>query len=121
MLTYSGVQSDSRRTASSKLNTYIGGSLYHLVKYGPSFLNTDEYSTCRARILNEYYNFLAVNLTRRGRDTEFWTLHKKWLKEAGFTISRSQLSIAVLLRAFRAVTHPWETLEKFRLTRARGY
>lgn len=121
VLSYSGVQSESLRTTSGRLNTYIGGTLYHLAKYGPSFLSPDEYDNCRAKILNEYYNFLAVNLMRSRRNKEFWTIHKKWLKEAGFALSRSRLSIAVLRRAFRAVTHPWETFEKFRPTCDGGY
>ena len=40
VLTYdSAVQSESRRKMSDRLNTYIGGRLYHLVKYGPDFLS----------------------------------------------------------------------------------
>jgi hypothetical protein len=120
VLTYSGVQSESPREMSGRLNTYVGGRLYHLVKYGPYFLSLDEYYRCRVKLLNEYYNYLAVSVLKRGRDVEFWNLHKQKFAAAGIDFSYGRLSIALLRRVLWAVTHPPETFEKLKLTRAHG-
>ena len=121
VLTYSGVQTESIRETSRRLNTYVGGRLYHLTTYGQYFLSPDEYHSCRAKLLNEYYNYLVVSLLKGRRDAEFWDYHRHKLAKAGVTFSYGRLSIAVLLRVLRALTHPPETFEKLKLTRARGY
>ena len=30
------------------------------MKYGPDFLSPSEYHICRAKLVNEYYNYLAA-------------------------------------------------------------
>ncbi len=99
----------------------MGGRLYNLTTYGQYFLSPDEYHSCRAQLLNEYYNYLVVSLLKSRRDAEFWDYHRHKLAEAGVSFSYSRLSIAVLLRCLRAMTHPRETFTKFKLTRAGGY
>jgi glycosyltransferase involved in cell wall biosynthesis len=121
VLTYSGVQSESLRVTSARLNTYVGGRLYSLVKYGQYFLHADEYYSCRVKLLIEYYNYLAVSLLKGGRDAKFWDYHRHKLEEAGVNFSRSRLSIAVLVRCLRALTHLPETFAKLKLTRGRVY
>ncbi len=102
-------------------NTYVSARLYEVVKYGPDFLSSREYRSCRAKRMKEYYNFLAVSLVKGGRDEEFWDYHKHKLAEAGINFSYGRLSIAILVRCLRAVTHLPETFEKLKLTRTRGY
>jgi glycosyltransferase involved in cell wall biosynthesis len=121
VLTYSRERSGSLTDIGRRLNTNVGGRLYDLVKYGPDFLSPREYRSCRTKLRNEYYNYLAVSLLIGGRDAEYWNLHKQKLAEAGFNVSYSRLCIAVLLRCLRAVTHPPETFKKLRLARTRGY
>jgi len=121
VLTYSSVQSESLREISRRLNTYVARDLSLLVKYGYEYLSPGEYDRCRKKIVDDYYNFLAVSLLKGGRDSGFWSLHKRKLAEAGSSISYSRLSLAVLLRGLRAVMNPSETFEKMKLTRARGY
>jgi hypothetical protein len=121
VLTFARVRSGSLSSISRMFNTYVGGRLYEIVRYGPDFLSPREYRTCRAKLLNEYYNYLAVSLLKGRRSAEFWNLHKQKLAEAGADFSYGRLSGAVLDRCLRAVTHLPETFEKLRLTRARRY
>ena len=121
VLTFTRERSGSLTDMARRLNTNVGGRLYELVKYGPDFLSPREYSSCRAKLVNEYYNYLAVSLLLGGRDAEFWNFHRQKLAEAGVNFSYGRLSFAVLARCLRSVTHPPETLEKLRLTRTRGY
>lgn len=121
VLTYTRVRSRSQSETSRRLNTYIGGSLYNLVKYGPDFLSPVEYRGCRAKLVNEYYNYLAVSLLLGGRDAKFWEFHKQTLAAAGVDFSHGRLCVAVLARCLRAMTHLPETFEKLRLARTRKY
>jgi glycosyltransferase involved in cell wall biosynthesis len=121
VLTFTRERSGSLTEMARQLNTSVGGRLYELVKYGPDFLSPREYRSCRAKLVNEYYNYLAVSLLLGGRDVKFWNLHKQKLTEAGFDFSYGRLSAAVLARCLRAVTHLPETFEKLRLARTRKY
>jgi hypothetical protein len=121
VLTFTRERSGSLTEMARRLNTSVGGRLYELVKYGPDFLSPHEYRSCLAKLVNEYYNYLAVSLLLGGRDAKFWDLHNQKLAEAGFNFSYGRLSVAVLGRCLRAVTHLPETFEKFRLARTRKY
>ena len=121
VLTFTRERSGSLTDTSRRLNTSVGARIYDLVKYGPDFLSRDEYYRCRAKLLNEYYNYLAVSLLKGGRDEEFWNYHKQKLAEAGFNFNYGRLSTAILVRCLRAVAHLPETVEKLKLTRIRGY
>jgi glycosyltransferase involved in cell wall biosynthesis len=121
VLTFTRERRGSLTDIGRRLNTNVGGRLYDLVKYGSDFLSPSEYRSCCAKLVSEYYNYLAVSLLKRAGGAEFWNLHKQKLAEAGFNFSYGSLSIAVLVRCLRAVTHPRETFEKLKLTHARGY
>ena len=70
-----------------------------------------EFDACVEKLLDEYYNFLAVSLMRGRRDRKFWDYQKRKLNEAvGF--SRTRLAGAVLTRLCRAVLDPYETIQK---------
>jgi hypothetical protein len=116
VLTYSRVRAGSLTDMAAQLNTSVGGRLYETVKYGPSFLSASEYSECVSRIVDEYYNYLAVSLTLGTGDHAFWSYHKQKLAEAGFPFSYARLVAAVAKRCLRAVVNPAETLEKWKLT-----
>jgi glycosyltransferase involved in cell wall biosynthesis len=119
VLTFTREREGSLTEMSRWLNTFVGGRLYQLVKYGPEFLSPHEYRSCRAKVLNEYYNFLAVSLLKGRLDTEFWDYHKQRLAKAEVEFSYSRLTVAVLVRILQAVTHLPETLKKLKLTPAR--
>jgi glycosyltransferase involved in cell wall biosynthesis len=121
VLTFTRERGGSLTDMSRRLNTNVGGRLYELVKYGTEFLSPSEFLRCRAKIVSEYYNYLAVSILLRGRDAKFWNYHKQKLAEAGFAFSYRRLAGAVFARCVRAITHPSETFEKLKLARAREY
>lgn len=91
--------------------------LHTLTTHGRDFLTSDEFDACQDRLLNGYYNFLAVSVIRGRRDKKFWDFHKRKLNETvGF--SRARLARAVLARTCRMVLNPYETVGKLRTKRA---
>jgi glycosyltransferase involved in cell wall biosynthesis len=118
VLTYTRERPGSLTDKGRRINTSIGCRLYDLVTYGSYFLTPDEQRRCRARLLAEYYNYLAVSWLQGRRDPDFWKLHQQKLAEAGFRYRRGQLAGAVARRFVRAVFKPGETLAKLRGRRA---
>jgi hypothetical protein len=85
--------------------------LHTLTTHGRDFLTSEEFGACQDRLLNGYYNFLAVSLIRGRRDKKFWDYHKRKLTEAvGF--SRTRLAGEVVARVCKAVLNPYETIAK---------
>jgi glycosyltransferase involved in cell wall biosynthesis len=100
-------------TVAMDLMPHFGCTLYTLVRHGRDFLTAGEFEACVERLLDEYYNFLAVSLMRGRRDTKFWDYQKKKLNETvGF--SRARLGRALLSRLCKAALSPYETMEKLR-------
>ena len=120
ILTFKRLGEDSlTATLSMDLMTHFGCTLYTLVTHGLDFLSRNEFERCVDRLLDEYYNFLAVTLMRGRLDKRFWDFHKKKLNETvGF--SRTRLTGAVLARLCKAVLSPYETLEKLHHERNRS-
>ena len=114
VLTFRRERNGSVMEFSRMFNTFVGSRLYEIVKYGPDFLSPRECRSCRAKLINEYYKFLATSLLTGGRGAEFWSFHKQKLAEAGVKLSYGRLSVAVLARCLSAVTHLPETFEKLR-------
>ena len=82
-----------------------------MVTHGPDFLTKKELDVCVNRLLDEYYNFLAVSFMRGRWDKKFWGYQKKKLNETvGF--SRTRLLRAITARFCKAVLNPYESIEK---------
>jgi glycosyltransferase involved in cell wall biosynthesis len=93
------------------LRTHFGCVLSTMVTHGPDFLTRKELDACVNRLLDEYYNFLAVSFMRGRRDRKFWDYQKKKLNETvGF--SRARLARAITARFCKAVLNPYESIEK---------
>jgi glycosyltransferase involved in cell wall biosynthesis len=112
ILTFKRLQAGSLTVnVSWDLMTHFGCMLFTLVTYGPDFLSKKELEGCVDRLLDEYYNFLAVSFMRGRRDKKFWEYQKKKLDDmVGF--SRTRLARAILTRFCKAVLNPYETIEK---------
>jgi glycosyltransferase involved in cell wall biosynthesis len=121
VLTFTRERTGSLTDFAIRYNTFVGGALYDVTKYGPDFLSPDEFRDRRAQLISEYYNYLAISLVMGRRDPEFWNYHRRKLEEAGVRFSRRRLSIALLARCLKAVTNPMETLKKLKLVRTRKH
>jgi glycosyltransferase involved in cell wall biosynthesis len=111
VLCYSRVRSGSTSDYASVMATYKAGFLYELLTHGPDFLSQEEFESRKDRVLDEYYNFLAVSLFFK-HDSKFWQYHKKKLSEMGIGLNRSRLAWAVLRRLGSAVLNPMQTSKK---------
>lgn len=116
VLTYSRVRPGSLTDKAAQLNTSIAGRLFEATKYGPEFLCPAELSEYVKRLLDEYYNYLAISLMQR-KESAFWNYHKQKFAEAGFTFSYPRLVAAFVKRCLIALVNPAETLAKLKLMR----
>ncbi len=114
VLTFTRERSGSLSDVSQRFNTFLGGKLHAVVRYGPNFLKPEEYRERRSEIIDEYYNYLAINLALGRRNPEFWKFHKKTFALAELEFSYPRLGAALLARCFTALTHPQETFRKLR-------
>jgi glycosyltransferase involved in cell wall biosynthesis len=112
ILTFKRLQAGSlTMDVSYDLRTHFGCVLSTMYTHGPDFLTKKELDVCVNRLLDEYYNFLAVSFMRGRRDKKFWDYQKKKLNETvGF--SRARLLRAITARFCKAVLNPYESIEK---------
>ncbi len=90
------------------LNSYLPGKMMQLKRYGPFYLEPDEFERCMERRLRGYYNFLGKNLVAY-RDMDFWKFHCQALKALGIRLNYGRLAWASLTTAKKAyLLHPFK-------------
>ncbi|MDN3512450.1 MAG: glycosyltransferase [Candidatus Jettenia sp.] len=88
-------------TFARKLNTFFLGELIILKKYGPLYLDEQEYKKVLREWTKRYYRFFIKNIfLRRGKRKEFWDYYKTGLQELGFPISSAKLLKALVICHF---------------------
>jgi glycosyltransferase involved in cell wall biosynthesis len=120
VLTYTRERTGSLTAWVRQMNTSVGGRLYEVVTFGSYFLEPKELKFCRDRLIDEYYNYLAVSVVQGRRERAFWDIHKKKLAEAGVQFSRLDVAASLLKRVARAVLDPRETIDKLRRKESPG-
>jgi len=91
VLTFMRVEAESLTSFSERVNTYLPHRLEVLVKYGPKHLTPEELEREIRAALREYYEYLGWQFTK-GRDREFWRLHRGKLAAAGYPLSTPRLA-----------------------------
>lgn len=91
------------------VNTYIGSSLLILKKYGPVYLDGDEYESHLKVAMRMYYRFLGRNVLR-SRGKNFWDYHRNVLEKVGHPLNRMQLIKSLFLEAMDVLVYPIKTL-----------
>ena len=114
VLTFQRLHEEAATAFSDRVNTYLPGNLMILKKYGPVYLNDEEYETCLQDHMESYYSFLADILIYR-RDSEIIEYHKRALRDMGYRFDRGKLLTSVGLEMLDILGNPKKTLE--RLTR----
>lgn len=83
-------------TSSAPDNLFLLSNLDLFTKFGPVFLNPDEYRRRSKQKWKEYYRFLVHGLFQlRGND--FWKYHKDGLQRIGYRMSVLRLLFASLI------------------------
>lgn len=75
------------------------------MKYGPRFLEPDEFAACRERSLGFYYRFLGERLLW-ATDGRFWDYHRAGLASVGLGMDRGRLAWAIAGAAWRQLQDP---------------
>ena len=96
------------KTFALKYNTYLLGDLIILKKYGPLYLEDDEYHEILGKSVKAYYRYLGKTVfLRKGKD--FWRYHSAGLAELGFHLNYGRLVRASSIALFN---HLLETLKR---------
>ena len=105
MLTFTRRHNESLTSLTNSFNTRRLAVLTVLLRYGPIYLEAEEYKKQLQLDLEGYYRFLARSIFElKGR--EFWDFHKKELRRLGYPLNTVRLIRALLfeLSDFRQAT-----------------
>jgi glycosyltransferase involved in cell wall biosynthesis len=98
VLTYTRRHNESETTLSKRFNTRLAGKLHILRKYGPIFLNEEEFNIRFNRRIDNYHDFIIKNLFKK-KDKNFYNFHFSELKKAKIKISPFKL-LKYLIKRF---------------------
>jgi glycosyltransferase involved in cell wall biosynthesis len=102
VLSYSRPRPQSNDALANSFETRSLGGLMIFLKYGPIYLNRDEYAFYLKNRVREYHRVLAKNVLRC-RPTDFWRFHEEKLGALGLKLDRPLLAACVgreLVRMF---------------------
>lgn len=88
------------------------------MKYGPRFLDADEFQACRHRDESDWYRFLAGRCLYR-TDASFWEHQHRGLARAGLEFHRWRFARAWLGALWRHLLDPEGLMARFAARRAR--
>jgi glycosyltransferase involved in cell wall biosynthesis len=111
VLTFTRRHAETETSFAKRFNTYALGNLIILTKYGPIFLNKEEYQRCLKRHMKQYYKFLGRSALYL-REKEFWDYHKDGLRNIGLPLSLLKLIGASFLEVMDLLLNPKKTVEK---------
>jgi glycosyltransferase involved in cell wall biosynthesis len=110
VLTFTRRHNEAATGFSKRINTFVLGNLYCLMKYGPVYLTHDEYARAMRITMRGYYEFLASSAVRN-KGNEFWEYHKKGLDKLGMRIDRFRIARVLARRVVRHALNPGSTAE----------
>ena len=102
---------NSMGAVSEEFKTIHFAILGDLVACGRDFLSEDELRNRIREQLRDYYRFLGIELFK-GRNRQFWKVHRAKLAEAGHPLSRPRLAMGALAYLANIALHPKRSCEK---------
>jgi glycosyltransferase involved in cell wall biosynthesis len=105
ILSYSRPRPQSNDALANSFETRSLGGLMVFLKYGPIYMNRDEYTSYLKNRVREYHRVLAKNVLRC-RSTAFWRFHKEKLSALGLKLDRSLLAASVARELIRMLLRP---------------
>ena len=100
VLTFTRRHEGSVSSSLSTLNTSLLGRFTLLLRYGPMFLNEEEFRVRKAEYLKQYYAFLGRNALKK-REKSFWKYHIDGLGKLGIPLSTPRLYASSLVEGIR--------------------
>jgi glycosyltransferase involved in cell wall biosynthesis len=111
VLTFQREREESMTAYSLDVNTYLPGRLYDLITYGPKYLSEIELQTAIRRLLRNYYGYLGWQVFK-GRNREFWALHRNKLTSLGNFFSPLRIAWHAFSYILDNALNPKRTVEK---------
>jgi glycosyltransferase involved in cell wall biosynthesis len=105
VLSYSRPRPESNDAFAKSFETRVLGGLIIFLKYGPIYLNRDEYASYLQNRVREYHRVLAKNVLRC-RSTAFWRFHEGRLSALGLKLDRPLLAACVGRELVRMLLRP---------------
>lgn len=102
VLSFTRRHNETETTFAKRLNTYILGDLIILKKYGPIYLNNEEYEKLLKKEIKNYYRKLAKDILKK-REKKIWNYHKKGLKELGYSLNLIKILGASIIVLYNKV------------------
>lgn len=104
VLTFTREHEDSATAAFARtgLNTDLAARLVVLMRYGPIYLDPDEYRRRSAEVMDRYYRFLGRSLLRL-KDKEFRDYHIRVLTHLGHSLDWSRVARPSIVEAARGL------------------
>jgi glycosyltransferase involved in cell wall biosynthesis len=109
VLSYSRPRPNSNDTFARSFDSHILGMLAIFLRYGPTYLDQDEYRHYLRKRLKEYHRVLARNVLRC-RSAEFWRYHSETLSACGAKIDWLQLAASLPHEVIAMLRHPIRSL-----------
>jgi glycosyltransferase involved in cell wall biosynthesis len=110
VLTYSRPRENSVTSFATYFDSGILGMLVTFLKYGPVFLDEDEYRSCLNQRLKRYHRVLAKSVLRfRSRD--YWSYHRETLAAVDAKIRPWLLMESVIVELLKAMAKPIAAVE----------
>src|ERR1051325_6369855 len=110
VLMFQRVREGSLSAFSENFTTYYYRRIYDLVTYGPKYLSEKELEETLREQLKAYYRFLGWQVFK-GRNREFWTLHREKLASLANPLSNVRLAAHAFLYLLDVVFNPKRTTE----------
>jgi glycosyltransferase involved in cell wall biosynthesis len=90
VLSFTRRHNESATSFAKRFNSYVLSELLVLIKYGPIYLEGEEYDRLLKKRLKMYYRFLGRSVYRC-REKEFWDYHRKGLGLLGYSFSKLKI------------------------------
>jgi glycosyltransferase involved in cell wall biosynthesis len=109
VLSYERVHDVRVTTECQSLNSYLSCQIADVMDYGRSFLSPAERDQLLARLMRQYYDFLAISALKF-RERQFWTYHRARFGEIGLLFSRTRLGRSIASNLLRLLLDPRRVL-----------
>ena len=111
VLSYERLHEAQTTAVSSYRNAYVSAKIGDLLAYGKFYLLEHEREKRLKNLVHEYYAFLAISAVNFKKG-QFWSYHRRRLKELGYPLSTLRLGWAVGMKVLDLVLNPKQTVER---------
>jgi glycosyltransferase involved in cell wall biosynthesis len=111
ILSHERLHNVTMTAASKDRNAYLPSKVGDLLTYGHLYMTVDERDKRFKELMDQYYEFLGVSAVNF-REKDFWSFHKRRLKELGYPLSSIKLGGATCKKVADLLLNPKQTVEK---------